>query len=464
MSTRTIIILCLTVAYFVIMTLIGYAVRRHAKSSEGFTNGGRSFPAYLIGALLLSEFIGSSVSLGTAQKGFEVGISAAWNLVALSLGFLLLAFIMAKKYKETGLNTISAILAQNYGEGVRYAASILTIFALSIVCVALYASGGAVLAAVLDIDKNLAIVLVGIVTVFYVSLGGMRSVVYTNFVHALIKYLGIVAALVFALKSSGGIGALQAQLPDQMFAWDAVGWGQIFAWMIGGIGSIFATQYVIQALVSSDNEKTAKRACLYVSSLMIPFGIATALIGMCSALLYPGIKSIDALPVLITHMPTLAASLVVIGLAGALFGGISAGTLASATLAMKDFYNPLFNKEGDDRKSGIFIRVAILVLGFAPLILAMYADKLLMIAFLGKALRAALAVIVLMCFYAPRFGTPRGALAGIILSVFSTIAWFLAGNPYGIDSSYFALISPLLTMGISELFKPGQPKRAESPS
>lgn len=464
MSTRTIIILCLTVAYFVVMTLIGYAVSRHAKSSEGFTNGGRSFPAYLIGALLLSEFIGSSVSLGTAQKGFEVGISAAWNLVALSLGFLLLAFIMAKKYKETGLNTISAILAQNYGEGVRYAASILTIFALSIVCVALYASGGAVLAAVLDIDKNLAIVLVGIVTVFYVSLGGMRSVVYTNFVHALIKYLGIVAALVFALKSSGGIGALQAQLPAQMFAWDAVGWGQIFAWMIGGIGSIFATQYVIQALVSSDNEKTAKRACLYVSSLMIPFGIATALIGMCSALLYPGIKSIDALPVLITHMPTLAASLVVIGLAGALFGGISAGTLASATLAMKDFYNPLFNKEGDDRKSGIFIRVAILVLGFAPLILAMYADKLLMIAFLGKALRAALAVIVLMCFYAPRFGTPRGALAGIILSVISTIAWFLAGNPYGIDSSYFALISPLLTMGISELFKPGQPKRAESPS
>ncbi|MGI4838045.1 MAG: sodium:solute symporter family protein [Janthinobacterium lividum] len=464
MSTRTVIILCLTVVYFVVMTLIGYAVRRHAKSSEGFTNGGRSFPAYLIGALLLSEFIGSSVSLGTAQKGFEIGISAAWNLVALSLGFLLLAYVMAKKYKETGLNTISAILAQNYGEGVRYAASILTIFALSIVCVALYASGGAVLAAVLDIDKNLAIVLVGIVTVFYVSLGGMRSVVYTNFVHALIKYIGILVALVFALKSSGGITALQAQLPAQMFAWDAVGWGQIFAWMIGGIGSIFATQYVIQALVSSDDEKTAKRACLYVSSLMIPFGLATALIGMCSALLYPGIKSIDALPVLITHMPTLAASLVVIGLAGALFGGISAGTLASATLAMKDFYNPMFNKEGNDRKSGIFIRVAILVLGFAPLILAMYADKLLMIAFLGKALRATLAVVVLMCFYAPRFGTPRGALAGIILSVISTIAWFLAGNPYGIDSSYFALASPLLTMGISELLKPGQPRRAESPS
>ncbi|WP_228394455.1 hypothetical protein [Pseudomonas helleri] len=59
----------------------------------------------------------------------------------------------------------------------RYAASTLSICALSIVSVALYASGGAVLATVLNIDRTLAILLVGVVTVFYVSLGGMRSVV-----------------------------------------------------------------------------------------------------------------------------------------------------------------------------------------------------------------------------------------------------------------------------------------------
>jgi SSS family solute:Na+ symporter len=453
MDSRIIIILGLTIGYFVVMSLIGYSVRKHANSSDGFTGGGRSFPPFLIGALLLSEFIGSSVSIGTAQKGFEAGISAAWNLVALSLGFLLLGLFLARKYRETGLNTISGILAQNYGQGVRYAASILTICALSIVSVALYASGGAVLAAVLHIDKTLAILLVGVVTVFYVSLGGMRSVVYTNFVHAVIKYIGIVLALAFALSASGGIENLQANLPAKMFDLTGVGAGQIFAWMIGGIGSIFATQYVIQALVSTKDIKTAKRACFYVSSLMIPFGLMAAMIGMCSAFLYPGIKSIDAFPVLISHMPTFSASLVVIGLAGALFGGISANTLASATLAMKDFYDPFFNKDKDDRKSVIFIRIAIIVIGLLPLVLALYADQILLIAFLGKALRATLAVIVLMCFYAPRFGTPRGALAGVILSVISTIGWFLAGNPYGIDSSYFCLLSPLLTMCIAQLFK-----------
>lgn len=465
MDNRLIIIGAVTVGYFALMSYITYRVRRHANSSEGMTAGGRNFPAYLIGALLLSEFIGASVSIGTAQKGFELGISAAWNLVALSLGFLLLALVLVKKYKESGQSTISGILAATYGEPVRYAASVLTIVALSIVAVALYAGGGAVLAAVLHIDKTLAILLVGAITVAYVSLGGMRSVVYTNFSHSIVKYLGMILALAYALEATGGVGRLQASLPASMFDWDAIGWGQIVAWMIGGIGSIFATQYVIQALVSTDNPAVAKRACFYVASLMIPFGLMAALVGMCGVVLYPGVKSIDAFPTLIAHMPAFSASIMVVGLAGALFGGISATTLASATLAMKDFYNPFFNKNGDDRKSLVFVRIAVAVAGLLPLVLALSAEKLLMIAFLGKALRATLAVLVLMAFYAPRFGTPRGAFVGVLLSVVATIGWFLAGNPYGIDSSYLALAVPLLAMGVSHLFKspPARPTRTAAP-
>jgi SSS family solute:Na+ symporter len=164
-------------------------------------------------------------------------------------------------------------------------------------------------------------------------------------------------------------------------------------------------------------------------------------------------------------MPAFSASIMVVGLAGALFGGISATTLASATLAMKDFYDPLFNKAKNDRKSVMFIRIAIVVAGLLPLVLALYAEKLLLIAFLGKALRATLAVLVLMAFYAPKFGTPRGAFYGVILSVIATIGWFLAGNPYGVDSSYLALAGPLLTMAISQLFKQGQPAHnAQAPA
>ena len=356
MLARTTLIIGVTALYFALVAFIGYSVRRHASSSAGFTEGGKAFAPWLIAALMLSEFIGSSVSIGTAQKGFEDGISAAWNLVALSMGFLLLGVLLVGRYRRTKLNTISAILEQTYGKGVRYAASLLTIFSLNVVAVALYASGGAVLGAVMQIDRGIATVIVGIVAIFFVTVGGFRSVIYTNTLNAAIKYLGIVLALAFALTESGGYAHLRTALPSRMFDLSGVGVSQIFAWMIAGIGSIFATQYVIQGIVTTPDDKGARRACYYVSALMIPFGAIVALIGVCSAFLYPGIKSIDAFPVLIAHMPPLAASIVVIGLAGALFGGISASTIASGTLLLRDFYEPHFKAGKGDRASLRFIR------------------------------------------------------------------------------------------------------------
>ncbi|MCS3419754.1 sodium:solute symporter family protein [Pseudomonas yamanorum] len=445
------IVLSITGLYMLSLALISYGVRRHSRSANNYTTGGGHFPAFLIGFLMLSEFIGTAVSIGTAQTGFKVGISAAWNLFALALGFVLFAWLLARKYKDLGDNTISGVLARNYGQRTRFATSIITIFALEIVAVSIYASGGAVLASVMQVDRTLAIVIVGVVSVAYVSIGGMRSVIYTNFVHAALKYLGVGLALWFGLKQVGGISQLQAQLPASMFDWTTVGWGQIIAWMIAGIGSIFSTQYVIQAVNTVSHAGKAQRACFYVAVLMVPFGIGAALIGMCSAVLFPNVDSLQAFPTLIASMDQLTAGLVVAGLAGSLFGTISAVSMGSATLLLRDFYEPWFNPEKSDAKSLRFVRLATIAVGLLPIALALTSDKVLMIAFLGKALRASLAVLVLMVFYAPKFGTAAGAFLSIIASLLATVGWFLAGNPWGIDNAYIALFTPLIIMGISHV-------------
>lgn len=359
METKVIIILGTTASYFILMSLIAIAVRKHANSSDSFTTGGKTFPAFLIAALFLSEFIGSSISIGTAQKGFEVGISAVWNLVAIALGFLLLGLFLAKKYRETGINTISGILDRSYGKQTRYAASLLSIFAFSTVSVAIYASGGALIATILGISKPLAIVLAGVFTVFYISIGGMRSIVYTNFFNTVVKYIGMMLLVAFGLQLTGGVTNLKLQLPESMFNVTAIGYGQIFSWVIAGVGSIFATQYIIQAITTTEDNIKAQRACYYVAVMMIPFGLMAAIVGMCSAYLYPEIASINALPMLVSNMPTFSAAIVVTGLAGAMLGTISATTIASSTLLLKDFYEPYFNKEKDDKKSVNFIRVAV---------------------------------------------------------------------------------------------------------
>jgi SSS family solute:Na+ symporter len=276
-------------------------------------------------------------------------------------------------------------------------------------------------------------------------------VVYTNVIHSLMKYAGVGIALYFGLSQVGGLRELQARLPAEMFSWTNVGVSQIFAWFIAGIGATFSTQYVIQAINTVETQEKAQVASLSAALLLVPFGIATALIGMCSLVLFPGIKSINAFSALISDMNGPMAGIVAAGLAASLFGTIAAISVSTATLLYKDFYVRFVGVDGDEGRSLSFVRIATVVVGLLPIALAIYTPNILQITFLAKAIRASLAVLVLLVFYAPWFGTRTGALFSIIGSMVVTIAWFLLGNPFGIDNAYVALVLPLVVMGASSL-------------
>src|SRR5919109_520122 len=168
------IVLLVVVGYMAVLALISFLVRRSSRTSTAFTTGGRTFPAILIGFLLASEFIGATASIGTAQEAYESGISAAWNIIALGIGFVLFSWLLAKRFKALGESTISGALAHFYGERVRKATSVIMVCALMIVAVSVYASGGAILSRLLGIDRGLAIGLVGLLATLYVLIGGMR--------------------------------------------------------------------------------------------------------------------------------------------------------------------------------------------------------------------------------------------------------------------------------------------------
>lgn len=448
--------LAIVAVYIIGLGIVTSVIQRSVKTANVFTSGttGKTgVPAILVGMMLMSEFIGTSASVGTAQEAYKHGISASWNITALAAGFIFYGFFLAGKYKNSGHNTISAILNDVYGRNTKLATSLVMIFALEIVAVAIYAGGGTILSALLGIDKTMAIVICGVVSVLYVFMGGMKSVVYTNIVHSVAKYLGIGVALYFGLTQVGGWSALHAKLPPEMFNWTNVGWGQILAWFIAGMGATFSTQYVIQAINTTEDARSAKIASFSTAVFLVPFGIICALVGMCALALYPNIPSIKAFSSLIAHMDGPMAGVVAAGLAASLFGSLAAFSVATATLLYKDFYAGMIVKNPSERNSLMFIRLATIAMGLLPIILAIYTPNVLSMTFLGKALRASLSVLVLFVFFAPMFGTKNGAFLSIIASLFATVGWFMMGNPYGIDNAYVALAVPLVVMVISNFFK-----------
>jgi len=445
--------LAVVIGYMAGLGLLTSVVQRSVTTATTFTSGttGSGVPAVLVGLMLMSEFIGTSASVGTAQEAYIAGISASWNIIALGAGFLFYAKFLAGKYKDSGHNTISAVFAEVYGPSTKVATSLVMIFALQIVAVALYAGGGAILSVLLAVNRTLATIICGVVAVLYVFVGGMRSVVYTNVIHSLMKYAGIGIALYFGLTRVGGFQELQAHLPPAMFSWTNVGVSQILAWFIAGMGATFSTQYVIQAINTVETRQQAQVASFSAALLLVPFGIATALIGMCSLALHPGIKSINAFSALIADMNGPMGGIVAAGLAASLFGTISAISVSTATLLYKDFYTRFLGARDDESRSLVFVRVTTVVFGLLPIVFAIYTPNVLQITFLAKAIRASLSVLVLLVFYAPWLGTKGGALFSILGSMVATIGWFLLGNPFGIDNAYVALLVPLVVMGTSSM-------------
>ncbi|MGF6947577.1 SSS family solute:Na+ symporter [Neobacillus sp. B4I6] len=446
MTNGNIIILGIVVVYILLTAFFGLYTKKFSKSSDKYMTGGKAFGPFIIGVLMMSEFIGTGSTIGTAQTAYSTGISAAWNLITLALAFALFAYTMAKKFHERGEYTISGAIAKTYGNGARVITSLIMIYALAVVNVSMYAGGAATLSAILNVPHAMAAIIVGVITVVYVSLGGMFAVAYTNLIHAFIKYLGLILALAFGLAAAGGLSGLSLNLESEMFDWTGIGVSTIIAWTIANIGSIFSTQYIIQAISSTQDDAKAKKASIYAGFLVIPVGIIASLIGMTASIVFPNIAPAEAFPMMTTLMNPFLAGLVVAGLIAAVFGTVAASTIGSAALLLKDFYNPIFNKDASDTKSLRFARIATIVMGLIPIPFAIFAPEILSTVFFARALRTTLAVIVVLMFYFPRFSSGRGAVLGMVFAVITTTVWYLGGDPLGIDNIYVAAVTPLIVM------------------
>jgi SSS family solute:Na+ symporter len=456
--TGSMIILGIALLYVLLTTLLGLYTKKFSKSSDKYMTGGKAFGPFIIGVLMMSEFIGTGSTLGTAQTAFGKGISASWNLITLTLAFVLFAYTLAKKFHKRGEYTISGAISKSYGNGARVVTSLIMIYALAVVNISMYAGGAATLSAILHIPHATAAIIVGLVTVVYVTSGGMYAVAYTNLIHAFFKYLGLILALTFGMAAAGGLSGLSSHLNPAMFDWMGIGWSMIIAWTIANIGSVFSTQYIIQAICSTGDDRKAKKSSIYAGLLVIPVGIMAALIGMVAADLFPKIPSAQAFPMMTTLMHPVFGGVVIAGLIAAVFGTVAAGTIGSAALLLKDFYIPFFNRSATDYQTLRFSRIATVVMGLLPIPFAIFAPKILSTIFFARALRTTLAVIVILMFYFPKFSSGRGAVWGMILAVVLTTAWYLYNNPFGIDNIYIAALTPLIVMTIDHLFKQSTPQ------
>ncbi|NDU92771.1 MAG: sodium:solute symporter family protein [Ferrovum sp.] len=440
---ETAVIVIMVIAYILFTTWLTLKLR--SRTSGEFMYAARSLPAFVVGVLMMSEFIGAKSTIGAAQTAFESGLAASWAVLSAAIGFALFGILLSRKFYHSGEFTISGAIGKKYGRSTQLTVSLIMIYALLLVNVGYYVSGAAAVSVVLRVSLPMAAIITALVCTFYCAIGGLKSVAYVSLLHTFVKYAGVLIILVVALTMTHGVLPMVSQMPNFYFTWDGkIGPATLVAWIIANVGAVFSTQYIVQAISSVKNPDHVRRSTYVAALLCIPISIMIGLIGVAAKFLFPDIKSLYAIPVFLDQMNFVLAGFVTMSLVASVFVGVSSITLAISSLVMNDFYVPLFRPTPQTEFK--MARLLSIPIGFLPLIFVFFVPHVLQLSFFTRALRLSIAIVAMMAFYLPFFQSGRGATLGLMGAAIGTTVWYLLDDPYGIDNIYIALTMPPIIM------------------
>ncbi len=365
--------------YFSILAGIAiWVIKSKKDNTEDYFLAGRNVGWFVVGASIFASNIGSEHVVGLAGAGasdklpmliYEVH---AW--IVLILGWVFLPF-----YQRAGVFTMPEFLEKRFDSRMRWILSVFSIVAyvLTKISVTIYA-GGIVVSALLGIDFWTGAIATVILTGIYTVLGGMRAVVYTETLQALVLVAGAAVLTYIGLDRVGGWESMKATVtPEYLNMWRPATdpdfpWPSLFiSSTIVGIWYWCTDQYIVQRTLTAKNIKEGRRGTIFgalmkllpVFLFLIP-GVIALTLKMRGELEW---ESADqAFPVLMSNLlPAGLRGLVAAGLLAALMSSLASVFNSVSTLFTVDIYKKL-KPETPEKKlvqTGQLATVAVVIIG-----------------------------------------------------------------------------------------------------
>jgi SSS family solute:Na+ symporter len=370
MTTLTTLDWIVVGAYFlVLLAVVLFELRRQTTATDYFL-AGRNVGFFAIGASIFASNIGSEHIVGLAGQGASTGLAVAhYELHAWIV--VLLAWVFVPFYYQSGVFTMPEFIERRFGPRPRWMLSLVSLAAYVLTKVSVTVYAGALVFSTLLPDtfgspQNafwFGAVVTVVVTGLYTIAGGLRVVLYTDAVQALILIFGSAALTYFGLETLGGWGELTAfanenvadyalwrPLSDPDFPW----LGILIASPVVGIWYWCTDQYIVQRTLAAKDLKTARRGALFGAFLkvwpvlifLVP-GLIGAALDARGALAIPAGPNGEQLadqvfPTMVaTLLPAGLRGLVVAALLAALMSSLSSLFNSTATLFTVDVYEKL---------------------------------------------------------------------------------------------------------------------------
>ena len=282
--------------YFVFVLGIGYALKRHMKTSRDFLEAGRALPAWICGLAFMGAGLGGQEAIGMGASSAKYGLeSAQFFGIGAIPAMIFVGLFMMPLYYGSKARSVPEFLRLRFDEKTR------ALNACSFAAMTVFSSGVSMYAMARLMEAlhvfdglfraqgwapegifTFTIVLSAVVVLAYILLGGLTSAIYNHVLQFFLMVAGLLPLVLLGLRAIGGWSGLKATLPAAyMHEWKGVmhaGSNPVGIEGIGlgvGLGVVLGASYwcsdfrVIQTAMAANSVDSARRAPLIAAVPMI---------------------------------------------------------------------------------------------------------------------------------------------------------------------------------------------------
>jgi SSS family solute:Na+ symporter len=334
--------------YLLVTMAAGLMVRKYVGKVEHFLVAGREMDVSLgIASLAATEF-GIVTCMYTAQNGYEKGFAGATPGILMAIAMLVVGLtgFCITPLRESGVVTIPELIEKRFGPRIRWASGVVIVLGGLLNMGVFLRTGGEFLVLVTGLDPgNLELIMTALLVfvAIYTILGGMLSVLVTDFLQFVVMSVGLVAVTVLVMATVGWDGLVSTvdrhygEGGFNPFVNPTMGWQYVLFNALLNLAAVLTWQTTIARVLAARDAETGRRIYTRTSFFFV------------CRFLIPGIWGIAALAALgpidntLEAMPRFLSVAVPVGLMGIMIAAMLAADMSTDSSYMLTWGSVIYN-------------------------------------------------------------------------------------------------------------------------
>ena len=457
--------------YFCFILIVGIWLRKYVSKVDHFLVANRGVDVYLgIASLAATEF-GIATCMANAELGYKYGLKGIIPGIALGGSMLIVGItgFCIKPLRNMSVITIPELFEKKFGKKIRWASGLVILIGGLLNMGLFLRQAGSFLSIALGIDRAYLEVLMTAILIFvcfYTVIGGMVSVLVTDYIQFILMCIGFVSITGIIIYKFGWFPVLDkssnflGQESHSLSLSNEYGWDRLLLDIFVALSSVLTWQTMISRVLSAKNSQTAKKIYTFTSPYMLMRFVIPVFLGV-SALYYFGPNTFGNGNEILA-MPNMIAQLLPVGLIGIVIASMLAADMSTnssyliawSSVIYNDILEPIHKNKWSSKKGLLYNRFLICCIGLFLLLYGLWYplndDLWVYMQVTGTIYLSSMSVLLIACCY---FKNASSLGAGISIFMGAIVPLlYLVLQDFSFTTSFIQNIGPYKFGMLSFLF------------